>query len=300
MSLNQVRNFCVRSAKCNLTSKELQRFCIGLPVLKCHRKRKNISLGRFFYNRTQTHPERAKKHLLERTRKALGPDYDIERDFTPSYNPWEQRLCVVPDGDLFESLKSGKASVKTAHIEKFVPSGIELTSGEILEADLIVTATGLDLQVFGGMELSLDGKPVTPHDLMTYKGLMFADVPNLVNTFGYTNASWTLKADLTSEYVCRLINHMEDTNADYCVPRLTDDTVTFDDMAPLSSGYFARAADRLPRQGSKAPWQQLHNYFEDMKLLRKAPLEDGTLQFVQADRTIQAEPVLQKAAEEAA
>ncbi len=239
---------------------------------------KNITLNRYFYNQTQKSPEKAKKMLFKRLRKNLGDEFDIETDFTPRYDPWEQRLCLVPDGDMFEALKAGDASVKTGHIDRFVSEGIKLQSGEVLAADLIVTATGLDLQMFGGMQLEVDGAARTAHDSVTYKGLMFSDLPNMANVFGYTNASWTLKADLSCQYVCRLLNHMDASGTDYCVPRLTDD-VELQEMLPLSSGYFARAVDKLPREGTKLPWKQHHDYFADVKLLREAPLEDGALQF---------------------
>lgn len=239
---------------------------------------KNITLGRYFYQKTQRNPEAAKRILFRRLRKNLGEGFDIRRDFTPRYNPWEQRLCLVPDNDLFNAFKSGDASIRTAHIEAFVPEGIRLTSGEVLEADLVVTATGLDLQLFGGMGLTIDGETKTAQDFVTYKGLMFSGVPNLANVFGYTNASWTLKADLTCQYVCRLLNHMDASGTDYCVPRLTDD-VTLKEMQPLSSGYFARAVDKLPREGTALPWQQHHDYFADMKILREGELEDGAMSF---------------------
>ena len=239
---------------------------------------KNITLGRYFYQQTQKKPEKAKKMLFKRLRKNLGDGFDIKRDFTPRYNPWEQRLCLVPDGDLFEALKAGDATVKTAHIDKFVPEGIQLTSGEVLEADLIVTATGLDLQVFGGMTLELDGVARTVHESVTYKGLMFSNIPNMANVFGYTNASWTLKADLTCQYVCRVLKHMDEKGADFCVPRIGAD-VELVEMKPLSSGYFARSVDKLPREGAELPWKQHHDYMADMKTLRDDPLEDGALQF---------------------
>jgi len=241
---------------------------------------KNINMGRFFYNRTQSHPEKVKKKLLDMARKELGDSFDIKQDFTPSYNPWEQRLCLIPDSDLFKSLKSGAASIKTDHIDKFVEQGIKLKSGDILEADLIVTATGLDLQLFGGMTVNVDGQAIGPSDLLTYKGLMYRDVPNFANVFGYTNASWTLKADLTSLYVCRLINHLDQTGADFCVPRAPEQQVEINDMVPLTSGYFARAVDRLPKEGTSQPWQQLHDYAADTKALKHGELEDGYMTFL--------------------
>lgn len=240
---------------------------------------KNITLGRYFYKQTQKHPAKAKERLLEMAQTELGDGFDIARDFTPSYNPWEQRLCLVPDSDLFEALKAGDASIKTGHIETFVAEGIKLTSGDVLEADIIITATGLDLQLFGGMGLSVDGVGKEPGDLVIYKGLMYSDVPNFANVFGYTNASWTLKADLTSHYVCRLLNHMDATGTDICVPRLREGDVEIKDMVPLKSGYFARAVDKLPREGTRMPWQQHHDYFADMKVLKQGDLEDGAMEF---------------------
>lgn len=251
---------------------------------------KNITMQRYFYNRTQEKPEKIKELLFKRLRKNLGEGFDIETDFTPRYNPWEQRLCLVPDGDMFEALKSGDASVKTGHIDKFVPEGIQLQSGEIVEADLIVTATGLDMQLFGGMTLEVDGQTRTAKDSVTYKGLMFSDVPNLANVFGYTNASWTLKADLTCQYVCRVLNHMDEAGKDYCVPRLNED-IELQEMRPLASGYFARAIDKLPREGANLPWKQHHDYLADKKLLQDAPLEDGALKFEEKQVAAVAESV---------
>ncbi|MEL7454674.1 MAG: NAD(P)/FAD-dependent oxidoreductase [Pseudomonadota bacterium] len=260
----------------------VRRFLPGGVAYKVSRW-KNILLGMFFYNRSQKRPERVKRRLLQMTRDELGPNFDIETHFTPKYNPWEQRLCLVPDSDLFAALKSGKASVVTDHIEKFDSQGVQLKSGERLDADLVVTATGLELQMFGGMEICVDGRDIQPGELVNYKGMMFADLPNFANTFGYTNASWTLKADLTSHYVCRLINHMDRIGATHCTPRLKAEDVTVDREAPLSSGYFARALDRLPKQGSRMPWKINHNYFKDMMALRFDEVEDGEMEFATAE-----------------
>ena len=253
---------------------------------------KNITLGRYFYRQTQAKPEEAKKKLLDMARKELGEGFDIETDFTPRYNPWEQRLCLVPDSDLFHSLKSGAASVKTDHIDQFVPEGIKLKSGDTLEADLIVTATGLDLQLFGGMDLVIDGEAKAPGDLVVYRGLMYGDVPNFANVFGYTNASWTLKADLTCHYVCRLLNHMDETGTEICVPNLKDSDVDIQTMQPLDSGYFIRAADKLPKEGTDMPWQQHHDYVADTKALKKDPLEDGAMQFKTRQAALQPKAVI--------
>src|SRR5262249_9331164 len=172
---------------------------------------KNVALQQFLYRRTRTQPAKVKKRLLDMVRKELGADYDVETHFTPRYNPWDQRLCLVPNSDLFVAIRSGKASVVTDHIEHFTETGIRLASGRELLADIIVTATGLELVVLGELRFAVDGVPVDFSQRWTYKGMMYSGVPNLVSTFGYINASWTLRADLTSEYVCRLLNHMDQT-----------------------------------------------------------------------------------------
>lgn len=241
---------------------------------------RNVTMGQFFYNQTQTKPEKVREQLLGMVRKELGPDYDVEKHFTPSYKPWEQRLCLVPDSDLFEALKSGKADVVTDHIESFTADGIRLKSGETLEADIIISATGLNLQYMNGIEASIDGKPIHAGELLNYKGVMLSNVPNMALTFGYTNASWTLKADLTSEYVCRVLNHMTETGTTSVMPYLDHFPAETDPfVVGFSSGYFARAIDSLPRQHKEKPWKLNMNYREDMKNLRKAPIEDGVLTF---------------------
>jgi monooxygenase len=243
---------------------------------------KNVGFQQFFYRRTRTHPEEVKGKLLHLVRKALGPDYDVEQHFTPSYNPWDQRLCLVPNGDLFEAIRSGQASVVTDRIQRFTETGIQLGSGRTLEADIIVTATGLNLVVLGEMQFVVDGAPVDFSETWTYKGMMYSDVPNLVSTFGYINASWTLRADLTSEYVCRLVNHMDQTGTRQVTPRLRES----DRQMParpwidhFSSGYMQREMHRFPKQGDHEPWINPQNYGRDKKLIRFAPLEDGALIF---------------------
>ncbi len=248
---------------------------------------KNVGLQQFFYGRTRTQPEKVKAKLLQMVRKELGPDYDIEKHFTPSYNPWDQRLCLVPNSDLFEAIRSGKASIVTDGIERFTETGIELESGKTLEADIIVTATGLNLVVLGEMQFVVDGAPVDFSETWTYKGMMYSGVPNLVSTFGYINASWTLRADLTSEYVCRLINHMDETGTRQATPRLRE----IDCQMPprpwidgFSSGYMQREMHRFPKQGDHEPWINPQNYGKDKKMIRFAPLEDGALVFSNGTR----------------
>ena len=201
------------------------------------------------------------------------------KHFQPHYNPWEERLCAVPKGDLFRVLREGKASVVTDHIANVTKTGIKLKSGELLPADIIVTATGLDLQMFGGASIRVDGKKPSISDTMMYKGLMLEDIPNMAFVFGYTNASWTLKADIASEFVCRLLKHMQKTGADKVTPVDKEDCGTDVNFLNLRSGYIQRADDRLPRQGTKQPWQTLNDYLRDLPALRYGKLDDGYLHF---------------------
>jgi cation diffusion facilitator CzcD-associated flavoprotein CzcO len=211
-------------------------------------------------------------------RHQLGRDYDV-RHFTPAYNPWDQRLCLVPDADLFNSIREGKSSVVTDEIDTFTEKGIRLRSGEELEADIIVTATGLNMKLMSGLQLVVDGKPVDMPKTMAYKGMMYSDVPNLASAFGYTNASWTLKCDLTSEYVCRLINYMDEHGYTQCTPRRTDPSVVDEPAIDFSSGYVQRALPTLPRQGSKTPWRLHQNYALDLMGVRYSSVDDGTMKF---------------------
>jgi monooxygenase len=216
--------------------------------------------------------------LLGRVRRALGPSADIATHFTPRYNPWEQRLCLVPDGDLFRAIHAGRASVVTDHIATFTETGVTLRSGATLDADIIVSATGLVLAV-GKIELNVDGQRVVPSRTVNYKGLMYSGVPNMANTFGYTNASWTLKADLTAQYVCRLLNHMRKTGARQCMPSAPGPDAPLLPWVDFSSGYFQRAADLLPRQGDRKPWKLNQNYLSDLVAMRFGAVDDGVLQF---------------------
>ena len=243
---------------------------------------KNIRFQQMVYRRTRTAPEKVKKQLLKMLRKELRSDYDIEKHFTPSYEPWDQRLCLVPNSDFFAAINSGKASIVTDHIDTFTEKGILLKSGEELDADIIITATGLDLLVLGGIELIVDGEPVDISKTFSYKAMMFSGVPNLVSTFGYINASWTLRADLTAEYFCRLINHMDATGYSQCTPRIGDqdaDMPERDWITAFSSGYMQRAMHMLPKQGDREPWLNTQNYDLDRKLIRGEAIDDGVLSF---------------------
>jgi cation diffusion facilitator CzcD-associated flavoprotein CzcO len=223
-----------------------------------------------------------KKAIIDMVRGHLGPEYDVDTHFTPTYNPWDQRLCLVPDADLFEAIKAGKTAVVTDHIERFTPSGILLKSGQTLEADIIVAATGLDMQVLSGLEVTVDGQRVDFAKTFSYKGMMYSGVPNLASTFGYTNASWTLKADLTAEYVCRLLNHMDRKGFTECRPVNADPAMPPAPWLDFSSGYVRRAMDRFPKQGNKAPWRVYQNYALDLLAFRYGRIDDGVMRFSRA------------------
>lgn len=239
---------------------------------------KNVFLQMFFYTLARAKPEYFKSMVLKGVRHQLGREYDVKH-FTPTYNPWDQRLCLVPDADLFNSIREGKSSVVTEQIDTFTEKGIRLRSGEELEADIIVTATGLNMKLMSGLQLVVDGKPVVMSDTMAYKGMMYSDVPNLASAFGYTNASWTLKCDLTSEYVCRLINYMDEHGYTQCTPRRTDPSVVDEPAIDFTSGYVQRALPSLPRQGSKTPWRLHQNYALDLMGVRYSAVDDGTMKF---------------------
>ena len=240
---------------------------------------KNVLAGMYFYWLCRNRPERAKAMILDGARAALGPDYDVSTHFTPRYNPWDQRLCLIPNGDLFRSIRQGATTVVTDEIETFVETGVRLRSGRELEADLIVTATGLNLQLMGGAEIHIDGQPLTAGRALSYKGAMCSDVPNLAAVFGYTNASWTLKADLICSFVCRLLNYMEKHGYRQCTPRNKDPNIELLPPVNFTSGYFQRAMDKLPKQGSRKPWRIYQNYALDIMTFRFAALDDGVLEF---------------------
>lgn len=246
---------------------------------------KNVTRGQWIYNKTRSQPDKVKAKLLELVRKELGPDYDVDRHFTPRYAPWDQRLCLVPNGDLFTAIRSGKASVVTDRITSFTENGIALASGEELATDIIVTATGLELVTLGEVVFSVDGEEVDFSKTWTYKGLAYSNVPNLASSFGYIAASWTLRADLTCEFVCRLLNHLRSTDTDVCTPRLRPSDHDMPQrpwIDDFSSGYMQRAMHLLPKQGDREPWLNTQNYAQDKKLLLKDSVDDGVLQFTTA------------------
>jgi monooxygenase len=239
---------------------------------------KQVLLSMLIFQLSRRRPQAVKRMIRRGIRAELGRDYDM-RHFTPSYNPWDQRLCLVPDSDLFKAIRSGRAAVVTDHIDTFTPTGIRLKSGQELEADIVVTATGLALNVMGDMQFTVDGRPVDLPRTLTYRGMMLSDVPNFAFAVGYTNASWTLKIDLTSAYVCRLLNHMDRHGHTQVVARASDPTVQPQPLIDFSSGYVQRAIDKLPKQGNKTPWKLYQNYFLDILLLRFGSLKDGALEF---------------------
>jgi cation diffusion facilitator CzcD-associated flavoprotein CzcO len=240
---------------------------------------RNVLWGMYFFRLSRREPERVKQLILGGVKMALGPDYDIGTHFTPRYNPWDQRLCLVPDGDLFKAIRDKRASVVTSQIDTFTPKGIKLKDGSELDADIIVTATGLNIQVLGGLEVSVDGRIVDFARALNYKGMMYSDVPNLASAFGYTNASWTLKCDLTCEYVCRLINYMDRRGYKQCMPHNLDPTITELPSLDFSSGYVQRSVAKMPKQGSKRPWRLYQNYALDIVSLRFGKIDDGVMQY---------------------
>ncbi len=239
---------------------------------------KNVLLNMYFYRLFRRYPVQSKARLIAMVRDALGPQFDVERHFTPHYKPWDQRLCLVPDGDLFASLRSGRASVVTDQIETFTEHGIRLQSGQELPADIVVTATGLQMNVLGDVKISLDGQSVDLAKGLVYKGLMQSGLPNLANTLGYTNASWTLKADLTARYVCRLLRYMDRHGYTVCTP-MHDASVVPEPVLTFTSGYVQRALPLLPQQGDRKPWRLDQNYLLDLLTLRFGRIDDGVMAF---------------------
>lgn len=230
------------------------------------------------YRLARAKPDLAKQRIVEMARHQLGPGFDVATHFTPSYKVWDQRVCVVPDGDMFRAIRKGQASVVTDHIARFTERGLLLKSGQELEADVVVMATGLSLSILGGAAITVDGRPFAPNEAMSYKGMMLSDLPNCVMSFGYTNASWTLKADLTAEWVCRLLKHMDRRGQQVAVVR-REPGVTPAPFLSFTSGYVQRAAALLPQQGSRRPWQVYQNYLQDMMTIRYGRIADGVIRF---------------------
>jgi cation diffusion facilitator CzcD-associated flavoprotein CzcO len=240
---------------------------------------KNILRQQWYFRLCKKNPKRVKDFIINQVRKSLGHDYDVDKHFTPNYNPWDQRMCLVPNGDLFKSIRKKQTSVVTDTIDKFTSTGIKLESGKTLAADLIVTATGLNLEICSNINLKVDGQDINLPDTVTYKGMMFSGVPNLVSTFGYTNASWTLGADLTSEYVCRLLNYMKKSSIKKCCPEANSKIENNDDWLNLTSGYIKRSKDIFPKQGKRSPWTNNQNFLKDIFQIRYGKINDGEIKF---------------------
>ena len=260
----------------DLFANSLRRFLPEKMVYRATRA-KNIALTLGFFNLSRQRPKPVRRMLLAQVRAQVGKDFDMKH-FTPNYNPWDVRLCAVPNGDLFKTLRKGQGEIVTDHIDTFTETGIQLKSGQHLDADIIITATGLDLQIMGGMQVVVDGKPADVTQRMNYKGIMFEGIPNIAMVFGYTNASWTLKADISSEYVCRLLKTMDKRGMRQCTPINNDPSVIPESFMDMHSGYVQRALSKLPKQGNKAPWKVYMNYFLDLPMLRYRPIEDGSME----------------------
>src|SRR4029077_12735808 len=257
---------------------------LAYPILRW----KNVLLTMLSFQLSRRRPALVKALVRKGVEKRLPPGYDVDTHFKPHYGPWDQRVCLVPDGDLFDAISSGRASMVTDRIDTFTERGLALASGAELEADLIVTATGLNLLAFGGMQIAVDGCDVALSETMSYKGMMLSGVPNMAMAFGYTNASWTLKADLTCEYVCRLLNHMDEHGHELCPPQARDGELAEEPFIDFSSGYVLRSIDQFPKQGSKAPWRLYQNYALDILSLKFGTVEDGAMQFATAEPAVEA------------
>jgi monooxygenase len=240
---------------------------------------KNVVMTTLFYQLSRRAPRLVKALIRRGIESRLPAGQNVDPHFTPRYDPWDQRVCLVPDGDLFEALNAGRASIVTDAIDSFNENGLRLASGAQLDADLIVTATGLNMLALGGMRITVDGRVVKLSQTLGYKGMMLSDVPNMAVVIGYTNASWTLKCDLTCEYICRLLNHMDQHGYGQCTPRNRDASLPTRPFVDLKSGYVLRSVDLFPRQGLKAPWRLYQNYLRDIIMLRHGPLEDDAIEF---------------------
>jgi cation diffusion facilitator CzcD-associated flavoprotein CzcO len=243
---------------------------------------KNVLITMGVFQLSRRRPRFVKRLIRRAVERRLPPGYDVDTHFKPPYNPWDQRMCLVPDSDLFEAICAGKASIATDRIETFTERGLKLESGEELEADVIVTATGLNLIPLGGLQIGVDGRDVEIPQTLGYKGMMLSGVPNLAFAVGYTNASWTLKCDLTCEYVCRLLNHMDTHGYRVCTPQINDASVEAEPFIDFNSGYVVRAIHKFPKQGSKPPWRLHQNYARDIVALKYGSLEDGAMDFSRA------------------
>jgi cation diffusion facilitator CzcD-associated flavoprotein CzcO len=253
---------------------------------------KNVLLTTGFYKLSRRAPGFVKRLIRRGVERHLPAGYDVDTHFKPRYDPWDQRVCLVPDGDLFEAIRRGDASIVTDHVESFTEKGVRLASGDEVEADVIVTATGLNVLMLGGMEIAVDDREIKLPETVTYKGMMLCGVPNFAYTVGYTNASWTLKADLVARYVCRLLRHMEERGYRVCTPRAPDPTLPTEPLLDLTSGYVLRSIDDLPRQGGRVPWRLHQNYARDKLMLGLGSLEDEAMEFSRVESAVPAKEQL--------
>jgi len=240
---------------------------------------KNILRTSLLFYLSRKYPNWVKERLINHVQEELGHDYDVKKHFTPKYNPWDQRMCLVPNSDLFAAINNNRASVVTDVIDRFTKDGILVKSGELIEADIIVSATGIEINVLNDIDVSIDEEKVEPNNKLSYKGMMLSGVPNLAFSFGYVNASWTLRADLTCEYVCRLLNQMDKQGATVCMPEEDSKAIVDDEYIDFTSGYVQRALNRMPKQGKRAPWRNYQNYLKDIFLVRLFSIKDSTLRF---------------------
>ena len=259
---------------------------LAYPVVRW----KNVRLGLAIYGFSRSRPTAMKRLIRRLQERRLPPGYDIDTHFSPRYQPWDQRMCIVPDNDLFDAITAGRVSIVTDQIKTFTDTGLTLESGTELDADLVVTATGLKMVPFGGIRLSVDGSDVELHEALAYRGMQLSGVPNMAFAFGYTNQSWTLGADLTSERVCKLLNHMDQHGYAVCTPRNRDPAITGVPFADLSSGYIMRAISEFPRQGSKDPWRREQHYVRNLRAMRRAPADDPALEYSRAAPPAEARP----------
>lgn len=259
---------------------------------------KNVKLAGYFYRRAQSDPARARRKLRKMTQKALGTSYPVDVHFNPPYNPWDQRLCMIPDGDMFDAINQGRAEIVTGQIDRFVKDGIQMQDGSHVKADLIVTATGLKINLASNSNLSIDGAPQKLAQSFGYKGLMFSNIPNLVSVFGYTNASWTLRADLMSRYAVRMLRHLTDNKLTRVTP-IAPDGMEKRPWIDFQAGYLLRVLDDLPKQGDRMPWLNIQNYAHDQEILLNEPIEGEGLEFRRADHTAAPDlkPTIAEAAE---
>jgi len=256
---------------------------VAYPIVRW----KNVLLATLVYKLSRRAPRLVKTLLRRGVAKRLPAGYDVDTHFKPRYQPWDQRLCLVPDGDLFDAIAQGRASVVTDRIDTFTEHGLRLESGAELQADVVVTATGLNLLVLGGMTVTVDGSQIDLSQTVGYKGMMLSGIPNLALTLGYTNASWTLKGDLVAGYVCRLLNHMDEHGYRQCTPRAPDPSLALAPFLDLASGYVLRSIDELPKQGPTTPWRLHQNYPRDVLLLKYGPIDDGAIEFSRARPAIE-------------